>query len=86
MPNILPLLSILHLHFSTFFYLQKDTNPSLTLFDKNAMDMDMVTCCNWMHFKLGLFDCLLQASHKKLHYLSKIVQSCKTYASLMTYL
>ncbi len=30
------------------------------VFEKNVMDMDMVTCWKWMHSKLGYFDCLLQ--------------------------
>jgi len=44
MPNILPLVGILQLYFSDLFYLQKDTSPSLAMFNKNVVDMDMVTC------------------------------------------
>ncbi len=38
-----PLFSIMHLQFSAIFYLQKDTSPSLAVFSKNVMDMDMMT-------------------------------------------
>ncbi len=65
-PNILGR-GTLHLHFSAFFYLHKDTNPSLAVFNKNAKDLDMVTCCKCTHSKLGFFHRLFQASHKKLH-------------------
>jgi hypothetical protein len=50
--------------FSTFFYLLTSISPSLARFNKNVMDMDMVTCCKWMHFKLCYFDCLLQINRR----------------------
>jgi hypothetical protein len=83
-PNIL-VRGTLHLHFSTFFYLHKDTNPSLAVFDKNAEDLDMVTCYKWTHSKLDFFHRLFQASHKKLHCLPKIIHSWK-HMHLVTYL
>jgi hypothetical protein len=40
MLNILPLVGTLHLYFSALFYLQKDTSPSLTMFNKNVHEYE----------------------------------------------
>jgi hypothetical protein len=65
MPYIQPLFSTLHLHFPTLYYPQKNTSSNLMVFDKNVMDMDMVTFWKWMHFKLGYFDRLFQVHIRK---------------------
>jgi hypothetical protein len=43
MPNTQPLLGILHLYSLAFFYLLKGNCPNPLVFDKSALDMDIVT-------------------------------------------
>ncbi len=52
MPNMQTLFGILDLH-SLAFKKKKGTSSSLMVFNKNIVDMDIVTCCKWIDSKLG---------------------------------
>jgi hypothetical protein len=45
MLSIQPLLGTLHLNSLAIVFLHMGTSPSLAMFGKTVVDMDIVTCC-----------------------------------------
>lgn len=73
MLNTQPLFGTLHLHSSFYFF----KCPSLAMFRKNVVDMDIVTCFKWTNeLKTRLLWLILLSSQQKQYSMCKIFHNC----------